>query len=84
MQEASNLSKSCLILTLNCNFSQYSTQRPLQSLNRSNGSNSSNSLLGGLLRKINHLARGLLIASAKEKMNIVSPEHVRIAETELI
>ena len=39
---------------------------------------------GGLLRKINHLARGSLIAAAKERLNIISAEHVRIAETELI
>lgn len=39
---------------------------------------------GGLLRRVNHLARGSLIAAAKERTNIVSAEHVRVAETELI
>lgn len=39
---------------------------------------------GGLFRKANHLARGALIASASEKCQLVSAEHVRIASTELI
>jgi general secretion pathway protein A len=39
---------------------------------------------GGLFRKANHLARGALIASASEKCQRVSAEHVRIASTELI
>lgn len=39
---------------------------------------------GGLFRRANHLARGALIAAASEKVNQVSPEHVRIASTELI
>jgi type II secretory pathway predicted ATPase ExeA len=39
---------------------------------------------GGLYRRANHLARGALIAAAAEKCQIVSPEHVRIASTELI
>lgn len=39
---------------------------------------------GGLYRRANHLARGSLIAAAAEKCQIVSPEHVRIASTELI
>ncbi len=38
---------------------------------------------GGLFRKANHLARGALIASAKEKSNTVTPEHVRLAATEV-
>lgn len=38
---------------------------------------------GGLLRKANHLARGALIAAAKEKSQTVLNEHVRIAATEL-
>jgi type II secretory pathway predicted ATPase ExeA len=39
---------------------------------------------GGLYRRANHLARGALIAAASEKCQVVSPEHVRIASTELI
>jgi general secretion pathway protein A len=39
---------------------------------------------GGLFRRANHLARGALIAAASEKVNQVSPEHVRVASTELI
>lgn len=39
---------------------------------------------GGIYRRANHLARGALIAAAAEKCQIVSPEHVRIASTELI
>jgi general secretion pathway protein A len=39
---------------------------------------------GGLFRRANHLARGALIAAANEKSQQVSPEHVRIASTELI
>ena len=39
---------------------------------------------GGLFRRANHLARGALIAAGNEKVNQVSPEHVRIASTELI
>lgn len=39
---------------------------------------------GGLLRKANNLAKGSLIAAAKEKTQVVSAEHVRIASTELI
>ncbi len=39
---------------------------------------------GGLLRKANHLARGALIAAAKSNARVVSPEHVRIAASELI
>ena len=39
---------------------------------------------GGLFRRANHLARGALIAAASEKVNQASPEHVRIASTELI
>jgi type II secretory pathway predicted ATPase ExeA len=39
---------------------------------------------GGLFRKANHLARGALIASAAEKCQQVSAEHVRLASTELI
>ena len=38
---------------------------------------------GGLLRKANHLARGALIAAALEKAQIVTPEHVRLAATEI-
>jgi type II secretory pathway predicted ATPase ExeA len=39
---------------------------------------------GGLLRRANNLARGALIAAAKEKCSVVSAEHVRIASTEMI
>lgn len=38
---------------------------------------------GGLFRKANHLARGALIAAAKEKSTIVTAEHVRLAATEI-
>lgn len=38
---------------------------------------------GGLFRKANHLARGALIAAAKEKSTTVTPEHVRLAATEI-
>lgn len=38
---------------------------------------------GGLLRKANHLARGSLIAAAKEKSQTVLAEHVRLAATEI-
>lgn len=38
---------------------------------------------GGLLRKSNHLARGALIAAAKEKQSMVNAEHVRLAATEI-
>jgi len=39
---------------------------------------------GGLLRRANNLARGALIAAAKEQGKIVSAEHVRISATEVI
>jgi len=39
---------------------------------------------GGLLRKANLLARGSLIAAAKEKCKVVSAEHIRIASTEIM
>lgn len=39
---------------------------------------------GGLFRRANHLARGALIAAADDKLSQVSPEHVRMASTELI
>ena len=38
---------------------------------------------GGLFRKANHLARGALIAAAKEQAMIVTAEHVRLAATEI-
>jgi general secretion pathway protein A len=38
---------------------------------------------GGLFRKANHLARGALIAAAKQQSIAVNPEHVRIAATEV-
>lgn len=39
---------------------------------------------GGLLRKANHLARGSLIAAAKENSQIVMADHVRLAATEIL
>lgn len=39
---------------------------------------------GGLLRRINNLARGALIAAASEQLKVVSAEHVRKASTEII
>lgn len=39
---------------------------------------------GGLLRRANNLARGALIAAAKEQGKVVSVEHVRVASTEII
>jgi general secretion pathway protein A len=38
---------------------------------------------GGLFRKANHLARGALIAAAKDQSIAVSAEHVRVASTEI-
>jgi len=39
---------------------------------------------GGFPRRANMLARGALIAAAREKTRVVTPEHVRLADTELI
>jgi type II secretory pathway predicted ATPase ExeA len=39
---------------------------------------------GGLPRRANALARGVLVAAANEKSQIVSGEHVRLASTEII
>jgi len=39
---------------------------------------------GGLLRRANLLARGSLLAGAREGCKMISAEHVRIASTELI
>jgi general secretion pathway protein A len=39
---------------------------------------------GGLLRRANLLAKGALIAAAREKCQLVSPEHVRRAATEIM
>jgi len=39
---------------------------------------------GGLLRHANNLARGALIAAAREKCKVVSADHVRVASTEVI
>jgi hypothetical protein len=36
------------------------------------------------LRKANHLARGALIAAAKELSQIVTADHVRLAATEIL
>jgi len=38
---------------------------------------------GGLLRRANQLARGAMLAAAKEQAPVVSAEHVRIASTEI-
>lgn len=38
---------------------------------------------GGLLRRANLLAKGSLIAAAREKLTVVSAEHVRVASTEI-
>ena len=38
---------------------------------------------GGLFRKANHLARGALIAAAKDQSISVTAEHVRLPATEL-
>jgi len=38
----------------------------------------------GFLRHANILARGALIAAAREKARVVTPDHVRLASTELI
>jgi len=39
---------------------------------------------GGLLRRANFLAKGALVAAANEKCQLVSPEHVRMASTEIM
>jgi len=39
---------------------------------------------GGLLRRANALARGSLVAAAKEKCSLITAEHVRLASTELL
>lgn len=39
---------------------------------------------GGLLRKANILARGALVCAARDNMRDVSPDHVRVASTEVI
>jgi general secretion pathway protein A len=39
---------------------------------------------GGLFRKANHLARGAIIAAAKNESATVTAEHVRLAATELL
>lgn len=39
---------------------------------------------GGLLRRANALARGALLAAAKEKAPVVTAEHVRLATTEIL
>lgn len=38
---------------------------------------------GGILRKANHLARGALVAAAKDQSMTVSADHVRLASTEI-
>jgi general secretion pathway protein A len=39
---------------------------------------------GGLFRRTNHLPRGAIIAAVEEHAQVVSPDYVRIAATELI
>lgn len=39
---------------------------------------------GGLLRRANLLAKGALIAAAREQCQVVSPEHVRMAASEIM
>lgn len=39
---------------------------------------------GGILRRINNLARGSLVAAARQKHHVVNSEHVRIAASEII
>lgn len=39
---------------------------------------------GGLFRKANHLARGALIAAAGDKAQLVTADHVRMADSELL
>ena len=39
---------------------------------------------GGLLRRANSLARGRLVAAARENSQLVSAEHVRLASTEIL
>ena len=39
---------------------------------------------GGLLRKANFLAKTAMMAAAMEENHMVSPEHVRIASTEIL
>lgn len=38
---------------------------------------------GGLFRKANHLARGAIIVAARKQTSTVTPEHVRVAATEI-
>ncbi|MGC8602199.1 MAG: ExeA family protein [Desulfomonilaceae bacterium] len=38
---------------------------------------------GGVLRKANHLARGALVAAAKDQSRTVTADHVRLASTEI-
>lgn len=40
-------------------------------------------LSGGMLRKINNIARGALIAAASQKSQLVEPDHVQIAASEV-
>jgi hypothetical protein len=39
---------------------------------------------GGILRRINNLARGSLVAAARHKHQVVTPEHVCLAQSETI
>lgn len=40
-------------------------------------------LSSGMLRKMNHVARGALMAAANQKAQLVQPEHVQIASSEV-
>ena len=39
---------------------------------------------GGLFRKANHLARGAIVAAARDESTVVTAENVRLAATELL
>ena len=39
---------------------------------------------GGILRRINNLARGSLMAAARQKHQVVNAEHVRMASSEIL
>jgi len=39
---------------------------------------------GGLFRKANHLARGAIVAAARNESTTVTADHVRLAATELL
>jgi type II secretory pathway predicted ATPase ExeA len=39
---------------------------------------------GGSLRRANHLARGAMLAAARERVPVINAEHVRLASTEIL